>query len=214
MYNQASIGAGWAWSQLYPQNPNYFPYVSLGLQYQYTNLNNKKTLVDFNGYATDLGNKVNFDYFGNTNYIFSQISLLGNLKIDLYRWRYVMPYINLGLGVSSNRTKQNKNFYIQETAVVFRPEFFEIVTPNKRNVAFSYNVGLGLDFPIKNNFWLSLGYVYNDLGKFEISKGRALPSYGINFYEEQADERSRLLRPFKLHFSSQNIQLTARYLFS
>ena len=192
--NNLAIGAGCLWPQPYQANSPYFPFLSLGLQYQYTNFDSKKTFMSFSIFLDD--QKGPFD--DGSHYIFSQNSLLANLKLDLYRWNRVMPYVNLGLGASWNQAKAQGPF----TDNSDDPEAFIIGTG--RSTAFSYTVGAGLDFLVTERFWLSLGYSYNNFGHVQLGK----ITYTTNPNNAPA--------PFTFNLrnlTTHNIQLTGRYVF-
>ncbi|BBB14827.1 uncharacterized protein RVIR1_03040 [Candidatus Rickettsiella viridis] len=156
-----SVGAGWLWPQVYRLESPYFPFVSIGLSYQHTNLfNTKKSVVYWFEEALPDGEKA-AQPFAVAPYTFSQDSVMANLKLDLYRWRYVMPYLSLGLGAAWNQVKDKAVF----TAVDGEQVRGQITDANSRNTAFSYSAGLGLDFPVTEKFWLSLGYAYSGLGR-------------------------------------------------
>lgn len=146
-----------------------------------------------------------------TYYDFSQSSLLGVLKLDLYRWQRVMPYINLGLGTAWRQAKQKEPLYVNSREDM--ENIGVLPTGNLKTRTFAYSVGAGFDFPITENFWLSLGYQYNDFGDINLKPTLV----GLN---EQAQEDieeqgiNNLLKPFHLNnLSTQTIQLTGRYVF-
>lgn len=189
------IGAGFLWSDLHQTDSPYFPFLSLGLQYQYTNFDNKKTSMRLNISDINTGEVV---LSPEASYVFSQNSLLANLKLDLYRWDRVMPYVNLGLGASWNQAKDKTPFTLFAGKA-------DLITGTTRNTSFSYNLGAGLDFLITERFWLSLGYNYNNFGRVSINKFLNLddPSFS-----GPADFKFNLG-----NLATHNIQLTGRYVF-
>lgn len=202
--NNILVGAGLVWSQLYPADAHYLPFMSVGLQYQYTNFRDKKTPMRFASKEFNAEGGIKAQASSNTDYKFSQSSLLATLKLDLYRWAYVMPYVNLELGASWNQAKQKKPFFIK-----FENTNISIIAPDSRNSTFSYSVGAGLDFPITENVWLSLGYNYNYFGHVSIKP------FFIADNPEVNGVLNSFTKPFTLkHLSTQTIQLTGRYLFA
>lgn len=198
------IGGGWVWSQLYPADTHYLPFISLGLQYQYSNVDHQKTFIDLDFKLKNTQNNGTSLLSFNTPYEFSQRRLLANAKLDLYRWRYVMPYVNLGLGATWNKVKQTEPFLITE-----KSDTVPITTLGSRNNRWSYSVGAGLDFLVNENLWLSLGYQYNNFGRITISE----PFFNVD--NLQAKQVNANAKPFHLgDLSTQSIQLTGRYLFA
>lgn len=199
------LGAGWVWRELYAKDPVYLPYLSLGLQYQYTNLNSKKSTLRLAGQPIDPETgEPGEEQSANAPFDLSQMSLLGVAKLDLYQWRNVMPYISLGVGASRNHAKQKGPFISNADGAVIGADQ---VASSKRNTAFSYMVGAGLDFPINNNFWLSLGYHYNNFGRVKVGN---LPLVGIEAADVANPNQSFNLGSFNTH----TIQLTGRYVFA
>lgn len=191
--NNFTLEAGFLWSQFYQANSNYLPYISLGLHYQYANLENKKTLMEFD--ISDAQHTL----AESSNYEFLQNSLLANLKVDVYHWGRIMPYVNLGLGASWNQAKQQEPYVFD----VLPGEPIVLTSPNSRSTSFSYGVGAGLDFLVSENFWLSLGYNYNNFGQVEIAP-----------FESSHEDILSFSKPFNLrNLTTQTIQLTGRYVF-
>lgn len=200
--NNLAIGTGFLWPQPYQANSPYFPFLSLGLQYQYTNFDNKKTSMSLNSvFQEPPQEQIPFDDF---NYVFSQNSLLANLKLDLYRWGRVMPYVNLGLGASWNQAKD-------KSPATFTDEnqLQDITSATARSTSFSYTVGAGLDFLMSERFWLSLGYSYNNFG-----------GISINQFSDTQDNDPSKTAPLNFikfnnlgNLTTHNIQLTGRYVF-
>jgi hypothetical protein len=192
--NNLMLETGFLWSEPYQVGSPYFPFVSLGLRYQYSNFSNKKTLMklSINGETSQ------------NNYKLSQNSLLANLKMDFYRWDRVMPYANLGLGVSWNKNKPQGPFFTDGGITKW-------TSSSSQNKSFSYQVGIGLDYLVAENFWLSLGYSYDNFGLVEVAKfsasGDALPDDARLAFDSVA-------QPFNFrNLTAHTIQLTGRYVF-
>lgn len=199
--NNLSLEGGFVWEDPYQVNSPYFPFISLGLHYQYNNFDQKKTLMKVAFIVKEDGNSG--ERRGQTHYTFLQNNLLANLKMDLYRWGRIMPYVNLGLGASWNQSKQQSPF-----AITGRDNSgtYNFSNSKLRNTSFSYQVGGGLDFLATNTFWVSLGYVYNNFGKVQIAKLYNKDS-GIQFI-------NTLQQAFNFrNVTAHTIQLTGRYVF-
>ncbi|MDQ8039914.1 MAG: outer membrane beta-barrel protein [Rickettsiella sp.] len=207
LYDNLALEAGLLWENAYRIDSPYFPFINLGLSYRYSNFTNEKTLTDF----TFISQQAGFQPLvltSQTNYEFLQRSLLANLKLDVYRWGHFMPYVNLGLGASWNKSKQKAPFFIKDPDTT-NPAPITLTTSSSDVSSFSYQVGAGLDYLVTENFWLSLGYIYNNFGRVEVGK---LLSASLNdVFDQQVDA---IIRPFSLrNLTTHTIQLTGRYVF-
>lgn len=208
--NNLLLETGLLWSQLYRADLPYFPFINLGIRYQYSNVNDNKTLMRLTATQSKNSN-LNEQLLSDANYDFSQSSLLGVLKLDLYRWGRVMPYVNVGLGTAWHQAKQKELFFLDADGD--NKNILELHTRNLKTRTFAYSVGAGFDFPITENFWLSLGYQYNDVGDINLK-----PIFvGLTEKAQENIEEKKLndlLKPFHLNnLSTQTIQLTGRYVF-
>lgn len=208
--NIGAIESGVVWAQPLLSNSHFLPYASLGLRYQYSNLNNDRTLLRFTN--MDLGSELKSgevlkQSFSDAYYDVSQHSLLANLKVDLYRWRHIMPYLNLGVGPTWSKVKQKTALYLES------PLNVELQTDNQTNNHFTYIVGVGLDFPITERFWLSVGYQYNHLGDISLnSKFVALNKNAQDFIDNIKYNESLLPIHLK-NLKTRTFQFTGRYVF-
>lgn len=192
----AAIGHLWALPT------NYFPFISMNLQYRYTS----PTIMS--GFLYDItANIINLDHSYFARYQIKQQSCSIVTKMDLYRWQNFMPYFSLGLGASWNKINQ-----FSTTAFDLDPDP-ESMTPMEffatKNTSsdFTYNLGIGIDYIVNPDLWLSLGYSYDGFGKNEIGQlliytGAADPLEPSNVFVKNAS----------LH--AHNIILSARYLFA
>jgi opacity protein-like surface antigen len=94
------------------------------------------------------------------NYRLQQESWLLMSKADIYKWKRFMPYVALGLGASFNRISQ---LFLNST-------MFSNQLGGTTNLTsdFSYNLGIGLDYQVMDDFWLTLGYFYDNFGKNKV----------------------------------------------
>jgi opacity protein-like surface antigen len=200
------LETGFLWRDAYQADSPYFPFVSVGMHYHYSNAYQKKIPMNLNL-------KVQFrseseDINITINHIFLQNSLLANLKMDIYRWGRIMPYINLGLGASWNESKQQAPLFNLDDI----PKLKLLLTSPSSSLqmtSFSYQVGAGLDFLVTENFWLSLGYNYNNFGRVVVDKFLVI---GSGSSEEKLI--NSLVQPFSFRdLTSQSIQLTGRFIF-
>ncbi|MGQ3891333.1 SPOR domain-containing protein [Legionella sp. CNM-4043-24] len=90
-------------------------------------------------------------------------------KMDLTRYRQVMPYIDASIGVAFNRAGQ-----YSETSIT--PPVTSRINPafgSRTESAFTYSVGAGLDFQFTPKFIMSLGYDYQSFGQFASGPGQS-----------------------------------------
>ncbi len=142
------VGIGYRWAQV--SNP-WFPSVNMGLQHRYTS--------PINVFGVSLTPSVN-PTPTSYNYRLQQESWLLMSKADIYKWKRLMPYIALGLGASFNRISQ----------LFINSAMFGNQLGGSTNLTsdFSYNVGAGIDYQVKDDFWLTLGYFYDNFGKNKV----------------------------------------------
>lgn len=93
-------------------------------------------------------------------------ALLG--KLDLYRYRSVMPYVSFGLGIGFSGIERYSETAFSSNGARNSPGYL----PNT-NVNFAYTLGFGLDYVINHQLWLSLGYDYVDFGNLKSGRGVA-----------------------------------------
>lgn len=187
IYFQGELGYIWNHPFTSDLNNRFFPFMSLGVQYRYTTPVTIDTSVIL-AFTTP----VDLDI----PYRIEQNSALLTWKIDFYQWfNRLMPYLNLGLGASWNHTSQ-KEAITDVTGL--------INTSSKTNTDWNYNIGVGLDFIVATNFWLSLGYSYDHFGQLQLGQLNFTPDGGLNSGFQSVDIGN-------LH--AHNIIFTARYLF-
>lgn len=134
-------GIGYRWAQ-----PDvWFPNVNVGLQHRYT------SPVNVNG------EQPNGQLY---SYRLQQESWLIMAKADIFQWKKIMPYITAGMGASFNRISQ----------LFFNAALIENQLGGSTTLTgdFSYSIGAGIDYAVKDDLWLSLGYSYDDFGKNKV----------------------------------------------
>lgn len=174
------VGIGYRWAR---DNP-WFPSVNMGLQHRYT------SPINVFGVSQALSvDPAPTSY----NYRLQQESWLLMTKADIYKWQRFMPYVALGLGASFNRISQ---LFINSSTFANQLGGSTNLTSD-----FSYNVGAGIDYQVKDDFWLSLGYFYDNFGKNKVD----------NVFTNNTFTPIGTLKNANLHASS--VFLSARYLF-
>lgn len=175
------VGIGYRWAQ--DSNP-WFPSVNMGLQHRYTSPINV-----FGVSQTPSVDPAPMSY----NYRLQQESWLLMTKADIYKWQRFMPYVALGLGASFNRISQ---LFVNSSSFANQLGGSTNLTGD-----FSYNVGAGIDYQVQDDFWLTLGYFYDNFGKNKIG----------TVYTNNTFTPLGTLENANLHASS--VFLSARYLF-
>lgn len=106
--------------------------------------------------------------FTNYNYQWKVKSdlVLASVKANVLRWKNLMPFVQGGLGVSSNRASQYYESALPDVTPRISPNF-----ANHTTTVFAYQLGAGLDWEIRPQWLLSLGYEYSDLGKVRSGYG-------------------------------------------
>ncbi|PWY56333.1 hypothetical protein DGG96_03090 [Legionella qingyii] len=175
----ASMGRRWHNDSIW------FPSYSLSIFWQYF----FKTHISGEITQYSLPQFTNYNY----NLDFTSNLLLASGKINLMRYGIFSPYINGGIGTSFNNISN-----YSETA-------FAGVTPrvsagyrNSNTSEFAYNVGAGVDVQILPQLFLSVGYIYQDLGP--LSSG-----HGVNAWTGESLNLGS--------YRSNEVLITATYLF-
>ncbi|QMT60009.1 outer membrane protein [Legionella sp. PC997] len=149
-----AVSAGRRW-----QNESiWFPSYSLSIFWQYfftTHISGEITqysLPQFTNY------KYNLDFTSNL--------LLASGKINVMRYGIFSPFINGGIGSSfNNASNYNESAFAGVTPRV-SPEF-----RNSNTSEFAYNIGAGVDVQLLPQLFLSVGYIFQDLGPLASGNG-------------------------------------------
>lgn len=137
---------------------SWFPYYSAGLRYSYLPTTTIKgsvdqySLPDFNNY--------------NYQYDISLLNILATFKLDLYRCSNFMPYVIAGAGITNYGTSNYKESATANVTPRVSPGF----SGNSSN-NFSYLIGVGVDYILREDLWLNLEYDYNDYGTIQTGNG-------------------------------------------
>lgn len=153
--NQTSLGltAGYRW-----QNESlWLPQYALGFRYKYLFSN------EMNGQII----QYSLPEFTNYNYTLKTSSnvFLAAGKADIYKYKQVMPYLSLGLGLSLNDVSYSESALAGVTPRV-SPNFASL-TSNE----FAYTLGAGLDLQFTQQIIFSIGYEFQDMGAFSTGPG-------------------------------------------
>lgn len=138
----------------------WLPAYTLGLRYRHF-------------FAGQIGeNVVQFSLPEFTNYDYqwelsSNVWMLAS-KLNLMQYKALMPYVSGGVGISMNQASSYYETAFSGVTPRISPEFSNHTRHN-----FAYSLGAGLDWEVHSNLVLSLGYEFNDFGRFSSGNGYA-----------------------------------------
>ncbi len=142
-----SLLMGYTWATGY----TWFPFYSLGLNYTYANP------------AKVSGSIEQYSLPAFTNYLYhyniQRQTLLAVLKVDIHRWRNLMPFVSAGAGVSANKASG----YVEQAI----PGVTARVSPaysTRTNTDISYALGVGFDLIATQQLVFTLEYNYGYFG--------------------------------------------------
>jgi opacity protein-like surface antigen len=189
--NLVATGAGWP-SDHYSSNditdqpyfvlaggymlsrPNdWLPYYSLGLRMMYASTTTisgtveQYSLPDFTNY--------------NFKYDIQLLNILATLKLDLYRWKNLMPYVIGGVGLTNYSTSE----YTEQALSGVTPRVSPAYGSNSGN-NFSYLLGVGVDYAILDNLWINAEVNYMDFGSIATGKGQNYATLTGTNYDDQS----------------------------
>lgn len=105
------------------------------------------------------------------NYTYSRklsaLALTADTKINLLHLAIVSPYLNGGIGVSFNRMNSYSETALSGVTARVSPGF-----ANHSSTQFTYHVGAGLDFALADSWSCSVGYEFEDFGRFSSGSGQ------------------------------------------
>ena len=159
------LRAGKLWSL----NQTWLPAYSLALRYQHVfNKSIQGTVTEYT-----LPEFVNYNYRWGVGA--DTLSLYS--KINLVNYARFMPYVDLGLGVSSTQSKAYHETALTNVTPRYSPNYAA-----KRKNQLTYNLGAGLDFNLTESLLISAGYEYQSFGKLSSGYGQ-----GPNWQSEKID---------------------------
>ncbi len=162
--------------RVWQRNSFYIPSYSLGVMWQHLFRNN------LNGQITQYSDPefLNYDYQLNTT---SNV-VLAYSKINIFSYKKFLPYFNIGLGGTFNRTNGYNEEALEFVTARVSPQFQD----NSSN-QFAYLLGAGFDVLATPNLSISAGYNYLNIGNLATGYGvetwsAAKLNYGANSTNE------------------------------
>lgn len=146
--------------QYWQQDNRWFPTYYLGLRYQHLFSSNVKGSVT----QYSLPSTLNYNY----TWSVSTEVLSAYTKIDLVSLGPIMPYVNVGVGASLNRSGSYKESALSGVTPRISPNYAAGSQPS-----FTYDVGAGIDVALKPNLIFALGYDYQNLGALRSGSGQS-----------------------------------------
>lgn len=149
---EASAGRRWHNDHLW------LPALQIGVLYEYFLANN------VGGTITQYSSP----QFRNYNYGWNIASnvVLASAKLNLFQYKRLSPYFNGGIGGAFNRSSGYREMAAPGITARVSPDY----AANTSN-QFAYNAGAGIDFQFAPQLFLSVGYLYQDLGKVSSGQG-------------------------------------------
>lgn len=141
------------------------PYYSFGLRYNYV------SPFDVKGYIVPNSVEGDKNYF--YHYRVSQQNIFGTAKINFSGWFNSLPYFLFGVGLSINQTSDYEERPINATPTRPSPGF-----GTRTNTTVGYIFGLGLDYILKKDLWISAEYNYGYYGNISTGNGNNTTSQG------------------------------------
>jgi len=148
------ITGGYSWTRY----DTMFPAIMVGLNFTY----------GFNGEISgkiekySLSNFTNYDY----SYDFGRQSLMAVVKLNVFNYFGFMPYLTTGAGISYNRASNYDEDPLNGVTPRVSPGF-----DTNYHSSRAYMVGAGIDYTIRDDIWVGLGYQYGDFGVVSTGNG-------------------------------------------
>lgn len=149
-----ALSAGKRWKAYLP----FLDRVSLGLRYQHFFKRNMGGTITQYSMPQFLNYTYSWDISANT--------FTADTKLNLIERYHFSPYINGGLGLSLNQTQAFNEVAIPPVTPRYSPAF-----QNMTKGQFTYHVGAGLDYQLKEQWLISLGYEFQQLGTMSSAAG-------------------------------------------
>ncbi|MBX3709677.1 MAG: outer membrane beta-barrel protein [Gammaproteobacteria bacterium] len=171
--NFVNVGGGYALTRYH----DWFPAFFFGLSYDYA----------FSGKVSGHINQYNLNQFQNYTYSydFSRQTLLGVVKADIVRWNCLMPYLTAGTGVSFNKASGYKEQPLANVTPRISPGY-----ASNTNAYWSYMLGIGVDYAMREDIWMSLEYNYADFGLVQTGRGAGTQTVtGVNYSDQHLQNK-------------------------
>jgi len=163
-----SLMGGYTWAR----QTYWLPYYSVGLRVMSLPTITMKGYVD----QYSLPDFRNYNY----NYDLRLLNILATLKVDIFSWNNWMPYLMASAGVAHFRTSN----YIETATTGVTPRISPGFSSNSGN-NFAYGLGFGVDYIVRENLWVTIGYTYNNFGTVSTGNGADTSSMtGTNYDNE------------------------------
>ena len=168
----AEVGYRWQ------RHEQWLPYYSLSLYYNHL-------------FATNIGDQItqySLPDFTNYNYNWNVSSdvLLPSLKLNLFQYNQLMPYINGGVGIAFNHASNYSETPLTGITARISPAF-----TNNTSTEFAYKLGAGVDWSINSQWMLSAGYAFEALGN--ISSGNGVTTWAGDALQSHAYQTNTAL---------------------
>ena len=97
----------------------------------------------------------------------NSMSVILNAYYDICDYNNFIPYVTAGIGGARNKTKKATEVFTNADGSAVTQT---LTQAGKSKTNFAWNVGLGVMYKFQDNFYVDLGYKYNDLGDLETKK--------------------------------------------
>lgn len=148
-----ALEGGYRWTR---NNP-WFHNLTLGLRYQYTDLNTNGTIEQYSSVA-----HTNYNY--KLNMATHALSVVG--KLNIYQFKRFSPYVTLGLGQALAIVGGYSETPLGDVTLRTSPGYQSKFAMNT-----TYSAGAGIDYIFNHKWSMSLGYEYANLGTLKTTNG-------------------------------------------
>ncbi len=164
-----SFGGGYAWARA----SDVIPYFSLGAKFNYISTSTISGYID----QYSLPDFRNYHF----QYDVQLFNILATAKVDLYRWKNLMPYVTGGIGLTNYSTSQYQETPTNGVTPRLSPGF-----ASASGSHFSYSAGAGIDYAFTQNLWLNAEFNYTDFGTVSTGDGQDYSTLTDTNYDNEA----------------------------
>lgn len=172
------------------QNYQFFFVTPLNTDYQ-GGIGSAGMIGGFIGYNLTEQLSVNFNYDYRGQYSWKALSRYGvelgstetykaNISIQTFlfnlvlsgsdAWHGLTPYVNAGIGVGYNSLRNFQNASVNSPSTTHPPtQIYSLTLSNKNISGFAWDAGVGFDYLIGNNAYITMGYRFVDAGRLRSS---------------------------------------------
>lgn len=155
--NPGSAGLTLGWYR--DRETRWLPAWSLGLRYKYMFSDTRGQVIQYS-----LPEYRNYDY----QWKMTSNILLAQGKLAITRFSRFLPYVSAGAGVALNRSASYSESALPGITARISPDFGK-----HSQTQATYVLGTGLDYQISPNLLFSVGYEFQDFGRFQTGPGTA-----------------------------------------